>query len=368
MPEPMAGPRLSLSLEPARESAWLAGSWQDLEREADASFFQTWAWIGNWLACLPERIEPLCLSARLDGDLMGLALVTPRRTQRHIFVTAQQLHTHTTGEPELDAVAVEYNGLLLHRQATPETAAGCLAHLLRQERLCEELYLDGVKAEWEAVATRLGWPVQVRKTEVCPFLELCARDGRATLDRFSRNTRQQITRSRRLYGHIELEVARDISKALDIWADLRSLHHDYWHGKGEKSAFDNAGFDHLHMQLMNRCLETGQIQLLRVRNRHGVIGCLYNFVHRSRVYAYLSGFRMSPDNRLKPGLVCHYEAIELNRRLQHEVYDFLAGDARYKRSLSNRSNKLTWLVVQRPRADFWLENKLKRLKTLVYSR
>ena len=90
-------------------------------------------------------------------------------------------------------------------------------------------------------------------------------------------------------------------------------------------------------------------------------------MHRGRVYAYQSGFRYSQDNRLKPGLVSHLEAIELNRRLGHEAYDFLAGDARYKRSLSNKSNELLWLVLQRRRMDFWLENRLRDLKARTLS-
>ena len=102
-----------------------------------------------------------------------------------------------------------------------------------------------------------------------------------------------------------------------------------------------------------------------MRGSKGTIGCLYNFVHRGRVYAYQSGFHASRDNRLKPGLVSHFKAIELNYRLGNRTYDFLAGDARYKRSLSNASNQLLWLVAQRPKFAFWAENRLRDLKNMI---
>jgi CelD/BcsL family acetyltransferase involved in cellulose biosynthesis len=79
----------------------------------------------------------------------------------------------------------------------------------------------------------------------------------------------------------------------------------------------------------------GAIQVLRAEG----VGVLYNFVDRGRVYFYQSGFHYSPDNRLKPGLVMHYLAVEhclSNPELAE--YDFLAGDSQYKRSLGMRQH------------------------------
>ena len=274
----------------------------------------------------------------------------------------------TTGDPDLDGLAIEYNGILVHQQAPRETATACLAYLFQRKDLCDELYLDGVDPHWKDMAACLAGTVQVRKSEVCPYLDLRAVGGGPVLDHLSRNTRHQIKRSRKLYGNIQIEAAADITDAERIWGELRALHQDYWHGKGQRSAFDNTGFDPFHERLIRQHLQTGKIQLLRVTGDRETIGCLYGFVHRGCVYAYQSGFRASSDNRTKPGLVCHSEAIELNRRLGAKIYDFLAGDARYKRSLSNTSNELLWLVIQRARAVFWLENRLKQLKRLTFSR
>ena len=51
------------------------------------------------------------------------------------------------------------------------------------------------------------------------------------------------------------------------------------------------------------------------------------------------------------------------------IYDFMAGDSQYKRQLSNHQTQLCWLVLQRPRLKFKIEDRLRemrnRLKTLL---
>ena len=90
------------------------------------------------------------------------------------------------------------------------------------------------------------------------------------------------------------------------------------------------------------------VLLLELRAGEEIIGVLYNFVYRGRVYFYQSGFRYSEDSRLKPGLLSHYLAIRhcLAQPILTE-YDFLAGDAQYKRSLAADLRPLTWMVVRR---------------------
>ena len=359
--------QLTFFLEPARERQGLAADWQNLERHAEISFFQSWAWIGTWLASLPDGCDPICLTAREGGTLVGLGLFTPRKRRRRVFIRANQVYLQTTGDPDHDRLTIEYNGLLVHKRAPKEIGAACLGHLFAQKALCDELHLEGVTPLWQDIAAGLDAHILLRQTSVCPFRTLRAATGGAILDDLGSNTRQQIRRSRKLYGDIATEVATDLAAARRIWDEMRDLHQDYWHGKGEEGAFDAAVFESFHQRLITGHLSSGRVQLIRVRGSEGTIGCLYNFVHRGRVYAYQSGLRYSSDKRLKPGLVSHLEAIELNRRLGHDCYDFLAGDARYKRSLANGSNELLWIVVQRPKAAFWLENHLRDLKNFALS-
>lgn len=355
-------PLVTFTLEPARERRSLADEWRALELHADASFFQSWSWIGAWLAELPDAYDPVCLTARDGKEIVGLAILTPCHTFRRGFVSSRQLHLHTTGDRNRDRLTIEYNGILTHRRVAGTLNTDCLRYLRAQENLWDEIYLDGVNIAWCALAESAAGNVLVRQKSPCPFVDLAALEDRDYLAELSPNTRHQIRRAHRRYGNVHVDVAHTIESARATWRDMKELHQAYWHGRAQTGAFDNPVFEAFHQRLIAERLASDEIQLLRVTGDLGLIGCLYNFVHRGRVYAYQSGFVYSNDNRLKPGLVSHHAAIELNRTLGHRYYDFLAGEARYKRSLAKEANQLVWIVVQRPRIAFALENFLRRLK------
>ena len=95
------------------------------------------------------------------------------------------------------------------------------------------------------------------------------------------------------------------------------------------------------------------------------MGHLYNFAHRGRVYCYQSGFERYTDNRIKPGLLTHHLAIAKSRADGQRYYDFMAGDMRYKRSLSNRHVEMIWILVQRPGLAMSVERQFRHLKRRV---
>ena len=92
------------------------------------------------------------------------------------------------------------------------------------------------------------------------------------------------------------------------------------------------------------------------------VGYLYNFRYRDRIYAYQSGLRYEEDPRLKPGLLCH--ALAIDRAAADptlRIYDFLAGDSRFKRSFANAMEPLDSWVVAAPRPLIRLENTVKKM-------
>ena len=100
-----------------------------------------------------------------------------------------------------------------------------------------------------------------------------------------------------------------------------------------------------HRALLARGVPTGEVDLLRVAAGPRVIGYLLNLRAHCRVHAYQSGFDYANAGpHEKPGLTCHHAAVERARAMGDREYDFLAGDARYKRSLSTGSRDLHWLT------------------------
>jgi CelD/BcsL family acetyltransferase involved in cellulose biosynthesis len=170
----------------------------------------------------------------------------------------------------------------------------------------------------------------------------------------SSNTRQQIRRSMRHYERLlgspsRLQPAQTVTEALKYLYQLADLHQNSWKTRGRPGVFGSRKFIRFHEKLIRTCFPLGGIQLLRLQVGTEVVGILYSFTHSGRVYFYQSGFRYEDDNRFKPGLVAHYMAVQ--HCLAGETlkeYRFLAGDSRYKRSLSSDCQRLRWTIVRRP--------------------
>ena len=334
--------------------------WLDLQPRADHSFFQSWGWIGTWLASLPSTIEPLCLTARAGGQTVGLGLLTAHRSRRYRVLPIRSVHLHQTGDRRLDQLTIEYNGLLLDRRDPVGIASACLDYLGTETDLWSELYLPGVDPVWRDWAAAIGTPDLIQDS-VCRFVDLTAGED-AWWRSLSGNVRQQIRRAQRLYGDVTVDVAGDQATAWEIWRDLKVLHQAAWQSRGAVGAFANDWFTAFHERLIAERLGAGEIQLFRLRSNGETISCLYNFLYDRRALAYQSGFAVDADNRKKPGLVAHAAAIAHGRANGLLVYDFLAGEAQYKRSLADAATRLVWLAVRRPTPAFAVERGLRRLK------
>jgi CelD/BcsL family acetyltransferase involved in cellulose biosynthesis len=294
---------------------------------------------------------------------VGLGLLVARPSRRWRVLDARGLHLHETGDKALDQITVEYNGLLLDRRDPAGIAAACLDRLAGETTLWNELYLPGVDPVWRGWAARIGTPDLIQDSP-CPYADLTGGEE-AWWRSLSGNARQQIRRAQRLYGETALEAASGTDAAWSVWADLKDLHQAAWQARGEPGAFANPAFADFHERLIAERLAAGEIRLLRLGGPTGTIACLYNFVYRGRVLSYQSGIAPEADNRRKPGLVAHAAAIAHSRAQGATVYDFLAGEAQYKRSLAGAENRLVWLAVRRPTAGFAAERALRKVKRLA---
>jgi CelD/BcsL family acetyltransferase involved in cellulose biosynthesis len=345
----MATEPSDIEIRPVKDFAALAPIWLDLERRASGSFFQSWAWTG----CLAEARfpDPWLLTARRDGKVVGLALFN--RGPRDRLGISRPLLLGESGDPDLDVIFIEHNGLLLDRGEGAELAQRCWAALdaCKDGGLQNALWrLGGVP---QAVREALPGDRRVRVTarRPAPYFDFSvAPPDIPAIDRLSANTRQQLRRSLRAWeeiGPLRLEIAATFEQAEAFLDALAELHQRYWIGRGKPGAFAAPFFMRFHRALIRRSSHAQSVDLIRVSAGDRVIGYLYNFVHDGWVAAYQSGFDFGPDaDRLRPGLVCHLMAIEHYRRVGMRLYDFLGGEARYKRSFANCETELLWLDVR----------------------
>lgn len=349
-----------VTLRPLTDPGALAQEWLALQARSDHSFFQSWTWIGCWLRMLPASIRPLVLRASVGDAVVGLGVLVPHRTVRHGLVVANGLHLHATGRAGLDQLTIEHNGLLVDRSGRDEIIAASVAHLAGLRRF-DELHFPGVPDPYPDLCAQTSLRLDVSKTAPSHYVDLAAAAQGGYEPLLSKNTRQQIRRAVRLYGGDSLSycVARDDDQATDFLDGLKRLHQAYWTARGRPGAFANPFFTRFHTTLLRAALPSGEVEIARIASAERTLGYLYNFKSRGHVCNYQSGFDYDPDNRLKPGLVSHALAIGHHLAEGCEVYDFLAGDDRYKRSLGTRTGRLFWLTLQRPRLSFALERALR---------
>ncbi|WP_158258222.1 GNAT family N-acetyltransferase [Rhodopila globiformis] len=319
--------------------AALGERWRALERRADASFFQTWSWYGCLAA---ERFaEPVLVEATEAGRCVALALFNRVRDR----FGPPRLHLWESGRAALDCPYIEQNGVLAEAGRADELTAACL----RAVAADHVLVLPGVGAATLAAARCVARLVEVSSWHDSPFVDLARlrAAGGDYLAARSANTRQQIRRSDRFHtqdGAIVVERAETVHAALAMLDEMADLHQATWSARGQPGCFAAPFFRRFHTALITTALPRGEVALLRVRGGVGTVGILYGFAFRGRMYAYQSGFAYRRgEARARPGLTSHHAAIRYALAAGFDRYDFLAGDDRYKRSLSDQAHPQYWV-------------------------
>lgn len=347
---------ITARLEPLPPLGELAETWRALERTAAPSFFQSWHWIGSWLA--ESGLQPRLLVARRGAAVVGLGLVQAA-VQRRAGLPVRGLYLNQAGDRSLDCVTMEFNGMLAAPGDRAAVHDACIGALFSRDGSgggdrFDALYLSGVPAHCLARLRDRGLAARLKIRRGSPLVALdrVRAGGGAYEAGLSRNTRQQIRRARRLYeeaGPLRLERAAGVDEALAHFDRLKALHQQTWVGRGRPGAFAEPFFERFHRRLIRAAFADGGVDLLHIAAGGRTVGYLYNLVRDGQVYAYQSGFAYDADARLKPGLVSHALAVEHYLAGDFSAYHFMAGADRYKLSLSNDSLDLDWIVVWRGR-------------------
>jgi CelD/BcsL family acetyltransferase involved in cellulose biosynthesis len=365
----ISGRPLSVTIELLPPFLEVEREWRELESRSDRSFFISWSWIGTWLAALPPHVRPELLRVQSQGRTIALGVLVRRLLRRHGVFLSRALFLNCTGDPHLDTLTIEYNGLLCERGFEQEAARTCVEFLLSRDDW-DEWFLDGLPDPGlfdRAPGHGARWVS--RRNNRCHYVDLEAlrRSGGEYLGLLGSTTRHNIRRSNREYetlGPLVLESATTPEQACAFLSGLGQLHQAYWQSKGMPGSFANPFFVEFHLRLVRSLFADGSIQLLVLRAGNQIVGYLYNFVDRGRVYNYQSGFNYDlcakPSGR--PGLVAHAHAVEFNRAQGHLRYEFMAGDSQYKQALGLDSTEMVWLVAQRTRLRFLLEDGLRRIR------
>jgi len=343
--------------------------WRALEERADVTFYLSWQWIGAWL----EEAGPpdFVVVGRSGGEIVALGLFREAVRRRHGFVRSRTLCLHETGDEKKDVIFIEYNAFLSDRRVDP-VESEAIAFLRREGgRLggFDEIQLGGfTAARYSAVAAGQRTHVQALKTTAQVDLAALRAKGDGYLGSLSANTRQQIRRSIRLYeerGPLSLRPAASVGEARAWFEEMGVLHERAWREKGEGGAWRFPFLLAFHRRLIETAFPTGGIEIVRIACGGTPIGYIHCLVRGGWVGSYLSGFAYERDNKAKPGLVSFALYLEEKLKSDAQVFDFLAGDHRYKTSLGRRGPDMYWFAVREDRWQLRLEDALRAVKRKV---
>ena len=352
---------LKVTLTPLAQADALAREWQALEPEANGSFFTSWAWMADWLQHVPATLAPQVLRVQQAETTIALGLLIKRNFRRYGVLPVRAYYLHETGDRRLDELTIEYNGLLVRAGLEAQAWQAFIDYFHGRDDW-DELYLSGLPAP---LSSPFHIDNQPRKAYYVDLAHIRANGG-DYLTALSANSKYQMRAALKAYektGPLRVDAALSAEQAQTYLDALMALHQKYWQGKGEGGAFGDVDFCQFHRRLIAAQYARGAVQVLRLCAGDTTIGYLYNLVWRGRVYNYQSGFAYDPTNKKKkPGFVCHYLAIKYHLERDARIYDFMAGDSQYKRSLSTHTDELSWLVLQKDRVLLGLERRLKKVK------
>jgi CelD/BcsL family acetyltransferase involved in cellulose biosynthesis len=364
---------IDVVLEAPPPTEVLAAWWRELESRSDATFYTTWSWIGSWLAILPADLQPKVLLARQGNRLVGMGLVVQGRASLLRSIPVKCWRLHATGVDEFDGLTIEYNGFLAQRELATQIKRAML-HFLLYKTGVRRLEVSKADRHFSDLAQSMPANVLVRSmasTSYLVDLDKVRQAGGNYLSLLSANTRAQVKRSFSAYrelGPLVLEQASSLAQAKAFLSALRDFHGRTWAQRGVQSGFcHSAMVQDFHEVLIDQAFARGEIQMLRVAAGDTDLGYLYNFVHRGRVVFYQSGFNYGVlAKQDRPGLVCHTQAVEHNVQLGQQLYDFAAGDYRYKASLATHCEPQGSHILQRdgllPRLDGQLRDWKQHLR------
>ena len=350
--------RFRVSVEPLHDPSAAEAVWRALEPRADGSFFTSWTWIGSWLAAT-------AVTARMLTVHDGATLVAAG-----LFGCAGRgrLLLHETGNPAWDRLTIEYNDLLVARDAAADPRPDCLTALAAQPD-ARAIELGGVDARWLDAASAAGLPVRLaqRRPTFAIQLDAAAGDPDALIDRLGPNTRAALRQTLRRLGPVAGRPAGSLEEAHAFLDALIELHQDAWRARGQPGAFADARIRGFHHRMIETGWRAGAVELFAVSGPGDPFAYLLNFCQGEVVHAYQAGIAGGLPKRLKPGLVAHCVCAGQHAGRGRRRYDLMAGDARYKRNLGASAGDLLWLTAYANRSTAAVAG-LRRLTRRITSR
>lgn len=321
-------------------------------------------WMGSWWEVFggQEGRRLRCLRVEEGGELIGLV---PLHSSRHWYAPGlpfRRLAMLGSGEREADSVCSDYLAPIARRGRESEVVEA-LVEALGSSRLggWDELVIplmDGTSPIPEMLASaarRRGWLAERVETTRAPYIELPDTWEGYLHDR-DKKDRYLITRTLRDFeqwadGKAVFHRATDGPSLDEGKRILSALHQERWENAAG-GTFRSPRFLAFHDRVMPALLAQGALDLLWLSVGGEPIAVMYDIRWNGKVSFYQCGRRMGVPKQLRPGGVLLYHAIREAITSGMREFDFLGGEATYKKQLATASRPLVRLRIVR---STWLE-------------
>jgi len=291
------------------------------------SIFNSKSWFYAWLSL--SKVNVALVTFRHKQDLIGFAFLG-KQTAWY----GDTYYLNQAGICQYDQMWIEHNDIICSEEwriSCRKSLLDTLSQIKNFHRLVISLCPSN---EWRNQQTFL-WSCD--KDQVA-YVDLSRLEKEKNIGLLlSKNTRSNIARSKnyiqKKHGNISFEAVNNQIEALRD--ELAPLHIAQWSESDSGSGFTNPYFVSFHEKLCTKHSEHFRTEILHFKAGEQDLGFLYMLLSHKTIYFYLSAINYEDkDNRYKPGLIMHKIAIEHYAALGYKRYDFLAGYARYKESLS----------------------------------
>lgn len=314
-------------------------------------------WLFEWFARYGAGRRLAIGVFRRDGALVGIAPMIARRFNHRPGIPFRRLELLGSGYDDPDGVFSEYLGLIA-RERDDERVARAFARALSEGAFgrfdeCVLELVDGSAPKTAALRRALdeaGLPAAYHETTPSYYLSL-PESWDAYLASVHGKRRNWFRRTMRDfekwvgdrgYAMERATDAESLARGMEI---LEALHETRWSDAGQAGAFASERFKGFHHAYARVLLEAGRLELKWLVVGAEPVAIQYNFLGRDKVYFYQSGRIMDAPGNIRIGIVMHVLSIQEAMARGCAEFDFMGGDAEYKRRFTSTTRPLATIRV-----------------------
>ena len=337
----------------------LEETWMELQSDSECKFFLSWHWIGPWLEQIVNFADVYLIRIVQGDKTIGLCTFLDIKKWNYFYRSRNIYFNEFPAHPY--NMVIEYNSPLLRKGYESSATRALLNWFVSECSDWEEINLNAIDAKsgfYKYLNSELLCRLEItplRHEQVNIFNR--GNSGGSIDNYLSSNRRYQLRRTMRMYekehnSPVEFHVAENSEEALAYFREMGVLHTAYWKSKGRAGSFANSLWVNFHEKIISSPSSSRFVRIIKFCCGDYTIGYLYNFLWRDEMMNVQSGFHYSRDAKFKPGYIAHYLAMGYALENGCHSYNYLAGDAQYKRSLSNHKDNLVWLRIRKPLLKF----------------